>query len=152
MPRKPRIQSQTDTYHVMMRGSNKQQVFYDTEDREYSSMREYMGLQKGITDTELALSLLNRADLIAFCQQDSSDRFLDMFPATTRPSDDKALALIREEFGPQIELPENREQLGSAVSHLLASGLSIRQISRLSGISKGFIERSQRWHTHNGCI
>ena len=32
MPRAPRKQSPTGIYHVMLRGVNKQQIFYDDED------------------------------------------------------------------------------------------------------------------------
>ena len=35
MPRKARIRSASRIYHVMLRGINKQQVFYDHEDYEY---------------------------------------------------------------------------------------------------------------------
>ena len=35
MSRKPRILSSTSVYHIMLRGSNKQQIFYDEEDQEH---------------------------------------------------------------------------------------------------------------------
>ena len=51
MPRNARLHSQSSIYHVMLRGINKQQIFYDEDDRDY--FLETLKRYKHISDFKL---------------------------------------------------------------------------------------------------
>ena len=248
MSRKPRIHSSTGVYHVMMRGSNKQQIFYEEDDQAhllqvleevkaavpyhlyayclmgnhihlliqaesailptlfkkigatyvswynrkyerighlfqgrfrsepvedehyflavlryilrnpvaaglcskpedywFSSMLDYTGERNGITETAAALTLSSREELIAFIKQENPDQFLEM-PSTVeyRISDKDALALIREEFPGGIPSAINEESFSKSIRNLLCHHISIRQLSRLTGLSRRCLTKYTR--------
>lgn len=119
------------------------------EDYEYSSGKEYILQDKGITDKEFSQSILGRNELKGFLALENDDVCLDM---GTIPrfglSDERAIPLIFQEFGttsPSPGPPKKRSAFNASVVRLIRSGISLRQLSRLTGISKGIIERA--WKT-----
>ena len=112
----------------------------------YSSCREYYFSSPGITDTEYVLSLMDRPALREYVSQDNDDKCLDM-PESRAPrvTDSEATDLIVREFGPifpTIDCIRDRNAFAESVLRLVQAGISIRQLSRLSGIPKRMVETS----------
>ena len=57
-----------------------------------------------------------------------------------------ATDLVREEFGNTLPVlnAETRDRVEKSIQNLAEKGVSIRQMSRLTGISKSIIERALR--------
>ena len=115
-------------------------------DYEYSSGKEYLQSEKGITDTGFVEGMVGKAALRYFLFQDNDDECLDVNDdVRIKQSDASATELIMSEFGamtPSVEIAENRELLFEVINRLIRKGVSIRQLSRLSGISKRVIEKA----------
>ena len=109
----------------------------------YSSMCEYLTFPK-LTDTTFALSMISKEQLIEYHQQENEDHCMDMEEGF-RLTDEDAKQLILEiakcqsasEFQ-QLDLSERN----TYIHKLHEKGVSIRQISRLTGISKKIVERN----------
>jgi REP element-mobilizing transposase RayT len=113
------------------------------EEYPYSSMCEYLTFPK-LTDTTFALSMISKEQLIEYHQQENEDHCMDMEEGF-RLTDEDAKQLILEiakcrsasEFQ-QLDLSERN----TYIHKLHEKGVSIRQISRLTGISKKIVERN----------
>ena len=107
----------------------------------YSNARELVSgdshqLPCDLTVPELA-EFIERDDPAAEC--------LEMSDAPRRGvTESAAKELIRKEFGTlsPVITHENRKEAEASVRRLAGEGLSIRQLSRLTGISKSLIERA----------
>ena len=116
----------------------------------FSSGREYILDNGGITDVDFALGLSRKEDLVHFLLQANNDQCLDIPESSDeqgrkRCTDDEAKKLILKEFGtfsPSVGDPEERKFLYSSIKKMISSGISIRQLSRLTGISKKTVERA----------
>ncbi len=110
----------------------------DCADYQYSSYSDYTS-GKGITDTELILAMVGSDGFIEYHRHDATEQFLDMADAhKPRLSDGKAIELMRKGTGcdsPQAFVKLDREQQRAGIRMMLARGASIRQASRLTGIS-----------------
>ena len=119
-------------------------------DYNYSSGREYILGTNGITDLDFAMTLFRKEDLVHFLLQPNNDQCLDI--VETRDSisprkctDEIAKSLILDELGtfsPIIGKPKERRSLFVSIRKLHSYGISIRQLSRLTGISKKIIEQA----------
>ena len=101
------------------------------------------GEDGGITDGLEALSEMNDAELKNFVREPSrSEHLEDLGPK--QKTDREALEILKERCGcgdaKEIE-GWDEEARGKAVRTALRSGISIRQLSRLTGISKATVER-----------
>lgn len=110
----------------------------------WSSWRYYTGT-KGIVETELILKLVGGIDgFLEFSLQEDGTEHLDI-RETHRIKDNSAKRIIKEtlnlDSGTQIQ-NMNREARDKALHRLKESGLSIRQIERLTGINRGIITRA----------
>ena len=109
----------------------------------YSSMREYITVSQ-LADTEFVLSMLSKEQFLEFHQEENTDQCLEISD-DFRLTDKDARMLIRKitkcdnatEFQ-QLDV-ETRNRY---IEKLHQQGVSIRQISRLTGISKSIIERN----------
>lgn len=114
------------------------------EDYKYSSGGEYLRMSDGITDTDFTMNMMGIESLKAFIMQENNDQCLEISDSVKRRlTDDKATGLILHEFGtlhPAVGLPKDRKLLNSSLCNLVSRGISIRQLSRLTGISKAIIE------------
>ena len=111
----------------------------------WSSYNDY--LHSGnfrLTDTEYVLSILDRTDFREFHNSDATDRCLDVTERKLRLTDEQAQIIIKElsncktavEFLALPIIERDKILVG-----LKRKGLSLRQASRLTGVSKGVIER-----------
>ena len=116
------------------------------EDYKYSSGREYLCGDDGITDTEFVFSLIEPSALAEFISAYNDDQFLEAEEKVpVRLTDEGAKKLILYEFGtfsPAVGKPGTRQELYSSIRKLAGKGISIRQLSRLTGISKKLIENA----------
>lgn len=120
------------------------------EEYKWSSYREYCG-EQGITDVEYALKLFHEdkeeaiKEFIQYSTKENADLCLDIEAAqSSRLSDKEAQEIIksicRVKNASEVQKfdPEKRNQCLAAMK---VRGLSIRQISRLTGISFGVVRK-----------
>lgn len=109
----------------------------------YSSARQYFFSEAGITDVAYANQLLPD-DLLVFLLQTNNDCCMDLDQISKkRCTDTKAKELILQEFGtffPSVPNKSERTILNESIRRLINKGISIRQLSRLTGLSKKIIE------------
>ena len=114
----------------------------------YSSAQEYLVQKHGITDTDFAMTMVCSPDDPAALQQficaRHDDKCLDIDEKPRkRCTDEKAVKLILEEFGsisPSPGKPQERDAFNRSLKMVIGAGVSIRQLSRLTGLSKKVIE------------
>ena len=110
----------------------------------FSSYNEILKENKELIDVDFVYSLIHRDDFIPFCNERNDDRCLEYDESDGRLSDADAIKVIQKiskcknasEFS-KLEV-KKRDQ---CISKLKEEGLSIRQISRLTGISFGIVRR-----------
>ena len=109
----------------------------------WSSYREYLGAQ-GLAETGMVLEMYGSLEEFDRFNQYLGDDVLPSFDSgRIGDSMARALFIAHEELGADIEnlksLPRNERDAG--IERLLRRGLSIRQIERLTSISRGIIAR-----------
>ena len=111
----------------------------------FSSAGEYICGKKGITDTGEILQLFNSCSLKDFIMQENADSCLEINMAVRKTlTDAAAREIILKEFRtltPEVGTKENRASFETAVRNCYLGGVSIRQMSRLTGISRGILQR-----------
>ena len=116
------------------------------EEYAYSSAREYLCSEKGITDTGYVGSLMDEKEFRRFVFEENDDKCLDVHTSMKkRCTDLRAKELIYSEFGtysPLVGKAGERQQLNKSIATLLNEGISMRQLSRLTGISRKIIARA----------
>lgn len=114
----------------------------------YSSAREYYCKKQGITDIRFALAFPELDSFLDFISQESDNSCLEMEDRVrVRCTDKKAKELILQVFGtfsPTAGKANERHSLNSSIRRLIEAGVSIRQLSRLTGLSKKIIETALR--------
>lgn len=112
----------------------------------YSSAGEYLSGKKGITDTALVSGLLDEKSMKEYICQENDDQCMEMDETISkRVTDAEARKLISMELGnaaPAIGKAKERAGLNRSICKLVQSGISIRQLSRLTGIPKKVIENA----------
>lgn len=111
------------------------------EDYPHSSMRDYLSFSV-LVDTSLALSIIPLDQFITYHQEENEDQCLEI-EAHFRLTDSEAKALITKIT--KCKSVTDFQQLDAKkrnhyIYKLHKAGLSIRQISRLTGISKKIVE------------
>jgi len=122
------------------------------EDYTWSSYREYLGLNDTYhVDKDFVLKLFNEdqaeaiKDFKAFNEIENDDRCLDI-SNKKRMRDDMAIRIIKKKFSVNSAKDISNfdlEQKQVCVLYLLEKGLSVLQISRVTGISRYFIYESR---------
>ena len=114
------------------------------QEYKWSSYQEYINSER-IVSSHFALELLGgREQFSAYVQACSEDSFLDIH-AKENLTDRKAIDIIKKKFRIDNALsiammpPEQRNRL---IRKLKDEGLSIRQISRLTGVNRGVVLRA----------
>ena len=110
----------------------------------WSSYREYVRKQN-IVDTELIFGMVNKKEFEELHKKENTEIFLDYKEKVFRMSDEEAKKAIKK-LSDCSNVAEF-QKIDSATQRHYAKkfkeiGLSIRQISRLTGVSKGIVERS----------
>lgn len=114
------------------------------EDYKFSSYNEYIN-GSVITNTEFVLGMTDIENFKVFHHQNSDDKCLDITEKIYRVTDEEAkriiLKLTKCENVSEFQSLET-EKRNKLLNKLKEKGLSIRQINRLTGISKRIIERT----------
>ena len=119
-------------------------VCKDVSDYTWSSYQEYVE-NRTLIDTAFAFGLIDMGSFAGFHKMESSDKFLDYEIKPFLVSDTEAKRIIAEisrcsnitEFQ-QIAQDDQK----AFVRKFKESGMSIRQINRMTGVSKGIVERA----------
>lgn len=114
------------------------------EDYPFSSFSEYLNGSSFI-DTELALGMVDRALFRDFNNTPNSDICLEMtIPSRRAVTDTQAQAIIRKiSHCDSVTEFQNLETSRKArfIKKIYDKGVSVRQLSRLTGTSKGMVEK-----------
>ena len=119
-------------------------VCKNVSDYAWSSYQEYVE-NRTFIDTAFAFELIDMSNFVEFHQTESSEKFLDYEIKTFQVSDTEAKKIIAEisscnsitEF--QMIVPDDQKAF---VRKFKDAGMSIRQINRMTGVSKGIVERA----------
>ncbi|NLO48142.1 MAG: transposase [Clostridiales bacterium] len=114
-------------------------------DYPYSSYPSYRNTKDNhLVDADFLPGKMNKEQLVKFHSESSEDTYLDITEGPIRLTDEQATEIIRKvtkgENLSAFHVLENKMR-NNIISKLKNEGLSIRQISRLTGISKGIVER-----------
>lgn len=116
------------------------------EEYPYSSAGEYLKGINGITDTSYIKGMYDEKSLKEYIYQKNEDQCMEMDETNRkRVTDEEARQLISKELGgviPAIGKAKERKGLNSSINRLIRAGISIRQLSRLTGITKKIIENA----------
>ena len=116
----------------------------ELEEYKWSSYREYIGGKSRLIDTEFVFEIFDIYKFIEFNKQETDVKFLENEEKHYRLSDDEAKDIIKN-----ISKCENTFEFQELdllirknfIKRFKEKGLSIRQISRLTGVSKGIVEK-----------
>lgn len=111
------------------------------EEYPYSSMAEYLG-KSGPVDTDYVMSIITMPEFLEYHKQATDDTCLDI-DEKIRLTDDEALQIIRKVSGCKnaTEFQSlNIDKRNVFIRKLHDMGMSIRQISRLTGVAKKIVE------------
>ncbi len=110
----------------------------------YSSYNEYIEGVSSLIDIDFVDSMINKESFIEFNNEANNDICLDIDEQKFRLSDNDAREIIRKvskcENATEFQALEQNAR-DKYICKLKSKGLSYRQISRLTGISKGIIEK-----------
>ncbi len=114
------------------------------EDYKFSSYREYTD-RNWIVDTDFILDMMPLDEFAAFNNQENTDKCLELEEKeTVRLTDEQAKAII-ELYSGCRNVAEfqvlSKEKQGSLIEEFKNKGLSIRQVSRLTGVSIGLVRK-----------
>jgi putative transposase len=114
-------------------------------DYQYSSYRCYIEPKEDqFVDVDFALNMMSREQFKVYHGKTSEDMYLDITERSFRMTDEQAKEIIMEisrcKNASEFQLLEIKER-NRYIKKLRKAGLSIRQISRLTGVSKGIVER-----------
>ena len=114
------------------------------DEYEYSSYNDYINENNEFVDVEFALAIMNKESFINFNNEKSNDKCLDYTGKDFRLNDTDAKIIIqRISKCKNISEFQNLEidKRNKCIKKMKEKRLSIRQISRLTGISKGIVEK-----------
>ena len=114
------------------------------DDYQFSSYNDYMNEINDVVDIDFVFSLMDKDNLVAFNNEKNDDVCLDVDDKKFRLSDNDARKIIKRiskcsnsvEFG-LLELKQRNQY----IRRLKEKGLSIRQISRLTGVSFAVVRK-----------
>ena len=112
------------------------------EDYQYSSYRDYIYKCNDLLDYSFAYEILGTTDFIKFNQELVDDKCLEFNEGIQRISDKEGQSLIKDMLsGLKIEELSTKQEKETLIKGLRLKGLSIRQISRLTGFSVGIVRK-----------
>ena len=113
------------------------------EDYRYSSYIDYLNNRNDFTCIDFAYSILGRNDFFEFNNEINDDKCLDA-EEKRRLTDKDGMELLQQKLkGKPVEVIVDFEEKDKAalISRMKSEGLSIRQISRLTGVSIGIVRK-----------
>lgn len=119
-------------------------VVDSVDEYKYSSYNEYIKEQESFIEKKFVYSIIDEENFIEYNNEANEDECLEMENLVFRISDDDARKEIKKVSGCenaaefQVLAPEERNK---HIKKLKEKGLSIRQVSRLTGVSFGIVRR-----------
>ncbi|MBE7031943.1 MAG: transposase [Ruminococcaceae bacterium] len=114
------------------------------DDYRFSSYNDYIEENSDIVDSDFAFSLLKKDEFIAFNDEKNDDVCLDIYPKEFRINDNDARKMIKKvskcDNATEFQLLEQKQR-DIYIKRLKYKGLSIRQISRLTGVSFAVVRK-----------
>lgn len=113
------------------------------EDYRYSSYVDYLNNRNDFTCIDFACSILGRNDFFEFNNEINDDKCLDA-EEKRRLTDKDGMEILQQMLkGKPVEVIVDFEEKDKAalISKMKSEGLSIRQISRLTGVSIGIVRK-----------
>lgn len=111
----------------------------------HSSYNDYIYPKEGqLTDIDFAMELIGKDRFISFNSETNDDEFLDIEADDFRLTDADARIIIESVSKCKTVADFQAldiESRNKFIRELKGNGISIRQISRLTGVSKGIVER-----------
>ncbi len=111
---------------------------------EYSSYNDYVYCKNSLIDTDFVFLMISKEQFVEFNNEINDDICLDIEEQKFRLSDNDAREIIKEitkcDNVAEFQALETKER-DKFIKKLKNEGLSIRQISRLTGVSKGIVEK-----------
>ena len=114
------------------------------DDYLFSSYNDYVNEDSKIVNFDFAFSIMKKDEFIAFNNEKNDDICLDIKPKEFRINDSDAKKIIKKvsKCDNATEFQELSQDIrDNFIKKLKENGLSVRQISRLTGISKGIVEK-----------
>ncbi len=111
---------------------------------EWSSYRFY-GTTNSIVDTSVFVEVFDdREKYEAFIAEKENDQCMEFEPA--RKTDEEAMGMIKKMGIASGTLLQSYPKIerNKAIAEMLQAGISVRQIERLTGISRGIIQKAKR--------
>ncbi len=110
----------------------------------FSSYNDYISEESEVVDLDFALSLMKRDEFIAFNNENNDDNCLDIDEKDFRINDIDAKKIIKKisKCDSATEFQElEQKKRDEYIKKMKDKGLSIRQISRLTGISFSIVRK-----------
>ena len=113
---------------------------------EYSSYPSYEnGNKDGLTDVEEPLEKIGREEFFAYHARRCTDECLDITESIRHPITEDAAAALVHKYGRVDNITEflalSQEKQEKAIIKAHEKGASVRQLVRVTGVSKGIIEK-----------
>ena len=112
----------------------------------YSSYSAYEnGQTGGLADIEMPLERIGREEFFAFHAQRCTDECMDITDTVRHPITEEAAAVLVRKYGRAdnitefLALPQEKQEKAVIKAH--EKGASVRQLVRVTGVSKGIIEK-----------
>ena len=122
----------------------KAEIAEKIDEYKYCSYNEYISNENDLVDTGFVYEIIDQENFIEYQNRENEDKCLDIENLIFRLSDADAMKEIKRvskcENATEFQVLE-QSQRDKYIKKLKKSGLSIRQISRLTGVSKGIVER-----------
>ncbi len=116
------------------------------DEYEFSSYNCYMGQKDDLVDPDFVLANMDETDFIALHQKVTNNKEFELQPRKPHLVDEQAIEIILEVAGitNPLQVPQLSPEFRSLVlAELRRRGLAIRQICRLTGISKYWVITAQ---------
>ena len=114
------------------------------EDYPFSSFAEYLH-ESTFVDTEFALSMIDPSEFARFNNTPNSDTCMELVPPARRAVTDTQAQVVIEKISHCKTITEFQEleekKRERYIKKIYENGVSVRQLSRLTGISKGMVEK-----------
>ncbi|MBR0365189.1 MAG: transposase [Clostridia bacterium] len=112
------------------------------EDYKYSSYRDYIYSSYDLIDKDFIYSVLGSTDFIKFNNEANDEKCLELNETAHRLTDKEGQDVIQNILnGRKIEELTTKQEKEAFIKQLKTNGFSIRQISRLTGITVGIVRK-----------
>jgi len=129
---------------MFLRNEKKAEIVNRIDEYKYSSYNEYVRDGIELIGKEFIYGMINKEGFIVYNNEKNDDKCLDSEGFVFRMSDEDAKKIIKKITGcdntTELQL-FGQDERNKCIKKMKHKGLSIGQISRLTGVSKGIVEK-----------